>query len=177
MLIGRHELESSMALHMAVQIPLLAILGGVLAQVSRQRYSTLAVFGMRYRTSLLFYALFTFSLWMLPRLLDAALHEPVVAMMKWLSLPLAGMALLLSWRHLPFVLRGLLHIEALAMLLRLGWLYLIAPQRYCVSYGRDDQLLLGYVLLCYGAIYTLLLAGRVMFGGGCLSIVADRRTV
>jgi hypothetical protein len=176
MLALRHELESSMALHMGIQIPLLVVLGGVAGSFLRRRFPQLRVFSQRYRTSLLLVALFTFGLWMLPRLLDAALHEPVYALLKWLSLPVAGIALVLSWRHLPFVLRGVLHIEALAMLLRLGWLYLIAPQRYCVSYVIDDQVILGYLLLSYGALYALLLVIGVMLGGGSLPSVADKHS-
>lgn len=153
-----------MARHMAGQIPLLAIAGGVLAAVLQRRYANLHRFARRYRVSLLLFGLFVSGLWMLPRLLDAALHHGDIALWKWLSLPLAGMALVLCWGHLPFVLRGVLHLEALATLLRLGWLYLIAPQRYCVSYGLDEQQLLGYVLLSYGAVYAVYLAVQLMFG-------------
>ncbi|MFO7602659.1 MAG: hypothetical protein R6X06_02470 [Gammaproteobacteria bacterium] len=171
--LSRHWFESSMALHMAVQIPLLAGLGGLLLHRLCRRYSGLRQWGQRYRSSLLLFALFTLGLWMLPRMLDAALHEPLFALGKWLSLPLAGMALLLSWQHLPFVLRGVLHIEALATVLRLGWLYLIAPQRYCVSYLIDEQQLLGYVLLAYGLVYAVALTGVVMVGRP--PVVSQRR--
>lgn len=171
------ELQVTMALHMAVQIPLLVLLGGLFAQLLQLRYPTLTVAGKRYRSSLLLFVLFTFGLWMLPRMLDAALHHPDVAIMKWLSLPLAGMALVLCWRHLPFVLRGVLHLEALATLLRLGWLYLIAPQRYCVSYALDEQQLLGYVLLVYGGIYSVLLASKLIFGKTSPDTLAGHRPV
>lgn len=177
MLALRHAFESSMALHMGVQIPLLVVLGGLTVDLLRRRYTWLLGFSQRYRTSLLLAALFIIGLWMLPRLLDAALHQPVYALLKWLSLPMAGMALVLSWRYLPFVLRGVLHIEALAMLLRLGWLYLIAPQRYCVSYLLDDQSILGYLLLSYGAVYALLLIAGVMLGGQSLPSMADKHSV
>ncbi len=161
---AQHWMQASMVLHMAVQIPALVVLGGMLSVLLQQQHVRLTHWGKHYRTSLLLFALFTVGLWMLPRLLDNALHDPIVALLKWLSLPLAGMALMLSWRHLPFVLRGVLHLEALATLLRLGWLYLIAPQRYCVSYLLDEQQRLGYVLLGYGAAYAILIAVRVLFG-------------
>lgn len=173
MLVLRDWLTSSMALHMAVQIPMLVILGAFLAQILQQRYSRLKHFGQRYRYSLLLFTLFTFGLWMLPLLLDASLHHTEIAIIKWLVLPLAGMSLVLSWQHLPFVLRGILHLEALATLLRLGWLYLIAPQRYCVSYVLDDQTNLGYVLLGYGIMYGVFLAGKIMFGRHNLPLTTD----
>jgi hypothetical protein len=62
------------------------------------------------------------------------------------------------------ILRAVLHLEAIATLLRLGWLYLLAPQRYCVSYGLDEQQLLAYVLLGYGTAYAAWLGARVMLG-------------
>ncbi|MGD8925345.1 MAG: hypothetical protein PVG20_00760 [Thioalkalispiraceae bacterium] len=176
LLFSSRWLEASMVLHMAVQIPVLAILGALLVNSLQPRFSWLGSLGKKYRTSLLLFALFTFGLWMLPRLLDAALHQTDIAIMKWISLPMAGMALAMCWQHLPFVLRAVLHLEALATLLRLGWLYLIAPQRYCVSYGIDDQQLLGYVLLGYGISYAILITASVMFGGYHLKAGTERHT-
>jgi len=164
MLLTRNWWEAGMATHMAGQIPLLAVLGGMFAVLQRRRYARMEQFSRRYRVSLLLFGLFVLGLWMLPRLLDAALHDAGIALMKWLTLPMAGAALTLCWSHLPFVLRGVLHLELLATLLRLGWLYLIAPQRYCVSYGMDEQQLLGSVLLGYGAIYAVILVWKVMTG-------------
>ncbi len=164
-IISHHWLETSMTSHMAVQLPLLVFVGALFAGLLQTYSPRLVVFGQRYRISLLLYSLFTISLWMLPRLLDAALYQSSIAFLKWLSLPLAGISLVLCWRHLPFVLRGILHLELLATLLRLGWLYLIAPQRYCVSYGINDQQQLGHVLLGYAAVYGLFLASSVLLGG------------
>ena len=164
LIITHHMLEASMATHMAVQIPLLVFGGALCALLLQTHAPRLKRFGQQYRISLILFVLFTLGLWMLPRLLDASLHQTNFAFLKWLSLPLAGMALILCWRHLPFVLRGILHLEALATLLRLGWLYLIAPQRYCVSYGIDNQQQLGHVLLAYATIYGVFLTARVMLG-------------
>jgi hypothetical protein len=161
---SRSYWESGMVMHIAGQIPLLVVLGGVFASLQQRRYPGLITIGQHYRTSLLLFAVFVLGLWMVPRLLDAALHDPLIAFSKWLSLPLAGMALVWCWRHLPAVLRALLHLEALAMLLRLGWLYLLAPQRYCVSYTFDEQEVLGYTLITYGIIYGVLMGMKVMFG-------------
>lgn len=165
----RQRLESSMTSHMGLQIPLLVILGGFFISVLIDFYPRLTKIGKQYRTSLLLFAFFTISIWMLPRMLDASLHESNIAIIKWLSLFLAGITLVLCWKHLPFILRGVLHIELLATLLRLGWLYLIAPQRYCVSYLIDDQKILGYLFLSYGVIYGLWLGFNIMFGKHSLS--------
>jgi len=162
LLFSRPWLEASMVWHMGVQIPLLVLLGALPARSWRTRLNTGDVV-RRYRAALLLLALFSLGLWMLPRLLDAALHQPLVELAKWISLPLGGAALLLCWPHLPVILRGVLHLELIATLLRLGWLYLQAPERYCVSYGISDQQSLGYLLLIYAAAYGTLLAIRLLF--------------
>lgn len=156
--------ESSMSTHMGALIPLLIAWGGAVALLLRRQQPQLAAWARRYRASLFLFAFFTLSLWMLPRLLDASLYALDMALLKWLTLPLAGAALVLCWRHLPWLLRAVLHLEAIATLLRLGWLYLVAPQEYCVSYGLDDQQHLGYVLIAYAAVYGGVLGMRVMFG-------------
>lgn len=156
--------ESSMSMHMGVLIPLLIVWGGVATLLLRRQQPWLMAWGRRYRVSLFLFAFITLSLWMLPRLLDASLYALDMALLKWLTLPLAGAALVMSWQHLPWLLRAVLHLEAIATLLRLGWLYLVAPQEYCVSYGLDDQQHLGYVLIVYAVVYGGTLAQRVMFG-------------
>ena len=151
LLVSRPWLEASMAWHMGVQLPLLVLAGALAARAWQARCKTDSIL-RHYRAALLLLALFTFGLWMLPRLLDAALHQPLVELAKWISLPLGGAALVLCWPHLPIILRGVLHLELIATLLRLGWLYLQAPERYCVSYGIGDQQSLGYLLFIYGAV-------------------------
>ena len=153
-----------MAKHMGLLIPLLIIWGGGVALRLRRHQPGLVEWGRRYRVSLLLFGIFTLLLWMLPRLLDASLYVRDMAVLKWLTLPLAGAALVLSWRHLPWLLRAVLHLEVIATLLRLGWLYLVAPQEYCVSYGIDDQQHLGYLLIAYAAVYGGMLGLRSLFG-------------
>lgn len=161
LLVSRPWLEAGMLWHMGLQLPLLVLLG-VLAVDSVSQSPLIGALTRRYRAALLLLALVTFGLWMLPRLLDAALHQPQVEIAKWLSLPVAGAALRLGWPQLPSVLHGVLHLEFIATLLRLGWLYLQAPERYCVSYGIADQQSLGFLLLVYAGVYGLLLGVRVL---------------
>lgn len=161
LLLTRPWLEAGMAWHMGVQLPLLLLSGVLLARLMHWRQHATAL--RRYRMTLLLFALFTLALWMLPRLLDAALHQPWVELLKFISLPLAGAALWSCWPHLPIVLRGVLHLEWIASLLRLGWLYLQSPERYCVSYDIGDQQSLGYLLLAYATAYGVLLAVRMLF--------------
>lgn len=165
LLLSRTWWESGMTTHMGMLIPLLIILGGRVALPLLRSRPWVAEWGRCYRFSLLLFALFTILLWMLPRLLDASLYQREMAVLKWLTLPVAGMALVLCWRYLPWLLRAVLHLEAIATLLRLGWLYTAAPQEYCVSYGIDDQQRLGDMLIVYALVYGAVLGLRVMFVG------------
>lgn len=163
LLVLRHWLESAMLRHMGILIPALLIWGGCGSLLLLRARPSMMEWGRRYRYSLLWFALFGIIFWMLPRLLDASLYIPTLSVLKWLTLPLVGMALVLCWRHLPWLLRAFLHLEAIATLLRLGWLYMAAPQEYCVSYGINDQQRLGYLLLLYAAAYGSMIGLRVLF--------------
>ena len=79
----------------------------------------------------LLFAAFVLTLWMLPRLLDAAVLDVRFGIAKFIALPAAGAALALSWPRTPPLLRLLVHVEAIATLLRFGWGYLEAPTRLC----------------------------------------------
>src|SRR5690554_5112646 len=70
--------------------------------------------------------------------MDAAIDEPLVALAKFLSVPLLiGVPVALSWPRASFVVRGIVLAEVIAMSLRLGWLSLISPQRLCSNYLLD----------------------------------------
>jgi hypothetical protein len=79
----------------------------------------------------------------------------MVALAKYVSVPLlVGAPLALSWPHMHAIAKGLVWIELLATLLRLGWLYLAAPTRLCNNYSLSDQILLGKLLLIIAATIT-----------------------
>lgn len=152
-------LESRMTTHMLVQIPLLVLggwlLGGHLATRYRARQAACAPL----RWSLLLLAAATLSVWMIPRLLDMAVESAAADAAKVASLVLlGGLPLRLAWLHLGPVARGLVHVEALASLWRIGWLFLSSPARLCTQYGLDDQQRLGSLMLQVGAVYAVWLA-------------------
>lgn len=161
----RAVLEASMSLHMLVEIPLLALAGWWLAQslpaawvaaLARWNHHGITGFSL---------ASLTGMLWMVPRMLDAALDEPWVALAKFASIPLLiGAPLALSWPRAGFVLRGAVLIEAVATAFRLGWLYLVSPKRLCGSYLLEDQQRLGQGLLVFGAVLCALIACKLMWG-------------
>lgn len=159
-------LEAGMAGHVMVQIPLL-VAAGFLA--GRRLEPALEPWLERWNAGGIAGVLlagFTLAFWMIPRWLDAALESPATDAAKHASLALlAGAPLAWSWRRLRPVARGVVKIEFLAMLFRLGWLYLIAPDRLCNNYLLADQVALGRGLLAAGAALGLVWLAPVFFGG------------
>ncbi|MFG6447009.1 hypothetical protein ACG0Z6_01995 [Roseateles sp. BYS180W] len=153
----RELLLARMSTHMGLQIPALVALGWLMrSALPLQRL-------YRWRLGLLLLALGTLTVWMLPRLLDLAVQDRAVDLSKSASLVLlAGLPLGCAWAHLGFVWRAALHLEALATLWRLGWLYLDSPVRLCSNYGWSDQQTLGRGLLMAGVVYATWLAWQAL---------------
>lgn len=168
----RAWLESTMALHMLVQLPLLAVAGfliGVAWQRARRgsaaarALSAVQSFNAAGVTGLLV-ASFAMVLWMLPRLLDLARLDATADALKFLTVALAGLAVAISWPRLPAIARAVVHLEVIATFLRFGWGYLAAEERLCLVYLAGDQRLTGELLLWIGAAYAAAIAWQPMFG-------------
>ncbi len=161
----RHALESAMTLQMLVQIPLLVLAGWWLAQGIPDWFARhLAAWNHRGISGLLLASL-AGMVWMLPLAMDAAIDDPRVTLAKFLSVPLLiGAPIALSWPRAGFVVRGVVLLELIATMLRLGWLYLISPVRLCSNYLLDDQQRLGKILLVAGFAILLLLVWKLMWG-------------
>ena len=154
-------LEASLTGHVIIEIPLLVLVGVILGNQLKPRLS-----GVLHIIDIpcILLTCFTLAFWMIPRWLDASLNDPVIANMKYLSLPLlAGIPLALSWRNLHFIARGLVKIEFLAMLFRLGWVYLISPDRLCNNYLLSEQQQLGYVFIFLGFVLGIIWLIQVFF--------------
>lgn len=146
-------LEASLPGHVLVEIPLLIIIGITAGNLIKPRLS--GVLNMISIPAILL-ACFTLAFWMIPRWLDASLGSEFTAYMKYLSLPLlVGIPLALSWQVLHPIARGVVKIEFLAMLFRLGWIYLVSPDRLCNNYLLGEQQNLGYMLILLGFAFGL----------------------
>lgn len=154
-----------MTLQMLVQIPLLTLAGWLLAGVAPVSLrSTVAAWNHRGISGLVLVSLVSL-VWVLPRMMDASLDDPLVTLAKFLSVPLLmGAPLSLSWARMGFVVRGVFLSEVVASCFRMGWLYLISPMRLCSNYLLDDQQRLGEYLLVIGAIIVLVLVWKLMWG-------------
>jgi hypothetical protein len=169
---SRAWLESSMALHMLVQLPLLAAIGwcaGAAWRAARPTGLAGRALGLAQSCNAggatgLVAASFVMVLWMLPRLLDLARLDPAIDAIKFLSVPAAGLAAALSWPRLPAIAKAVVHLEVIATLLRFGWGYLAAEARLCLAYLVEDQARTGELLIWLGAAYAVAVAWRPMFG-------------
>jgi hypothetical protein len=91
--------------------------------------------------------------------------EPLVAVAKYLSVPLlVGLPFALGWPRMGFIVKGVFLVELIATFFRLGWLYLIWPERLCNTYLLEDQQRLGQYMLLIGAALFLGVAGKLLWG-------------
>jgi len=169
---SRQWLESSMALHMLVQMPLLALTGFAMGRVwlraqadsgSARILTHLQSFNVGGATGLIA-ASFVMVLWMLPRCLDLARLDIAADALKFISIPAAGLAIAVSWPRLPVIARAVVHLEVIATLFRFGWGYLATDQRLCLAYLADDQQRTGELLIWLGLAYAIAVVWRPMFG-------------
>lgn len=161
----QRALESSMALQMLVQVPLLIGTGYLLRNSVPAPVAAVVERWNRHGVTGLVLTTLAGALWMLPRSLDAAVSESWVAAAKFITVPLLiGLPLGLSWPHMGFVIRGVLLLELIATFFRLGWLYMVSPMRLCNNYLLDDQQRTGEYMLVIGAIILAGVFGKLLWG-------------
>ncbi|MBV28896.1 MAG: hypothetical protein QGG19_16290 [Alphaproteobacteria bacterium] len=146
----RQTLEADPVTHVLVQLPLLAISGGLF--VSGLFVSTLGAGDLHptepLANALSLVAVVGILFWMLPRYIDAALVDPVVEIAKFVSIPVVvGGSFAFGWAKSHPFLRGFLKANAISMLGVLAFLYIHAPVRICNSYLVTDQERLGFAFL------------------------------
>lgn len=162
---ARRGLASSMLLQMLVQIPLLAAVGWLMRGLVPRDIAETWSWNWNGVTGLVL-ATLAAAVWMLPRSLDSAAGDPLVDAAKFITVPLLiGLPLSVSWPRMGFVLRGYLLSELIGMCFRLGWLYVVSPDRLCNRYLIDDQQRTGWYLIIAGFAILLWICARVLFGG------------
>lgn len=152
----RTWLEGSMAGHMLVQIPLLAVAGVLGAFALPPRLRRLLGAYNAYGLPFTLLACLVSTYWMLPRALDAALTQPLMEVAKFVSLPLlVGLPLALSWRPLGAIGQGFVAANFISMVSVVGWLYIVAPVRVCNNYLVDQQTVTGWLLVAVSGLLFL----------------------
>lgn len=153
-LLLRAPLEGSMALHMAVQLPLI-LTGGALAArrasgTARQPADGSARGPARWDAhglAGLVWLLLASGYWMVPRALEQALTLPPAEFGKFASLFLAGYLLPGALARAAPVIQLFFLGNFCAMMAIAGMLYQDMPQRLCNAYTLDDQVLTGVGLV------------------------------
>ena len=143
-----HLTESIMAIHMHVQMPLLAAAGMLMTPLLQKKFPR---FFEKYNASgfpgiLLF--LVVFSYWLIPRAMDDALVMNAVEVFKFISWPfLIGVPLRDSWSKLSLTSKNVT-LSILAILyIGMAILYIFSPDQLCNNYLIVDQRTLGWSYL------------------------------
>jgi hypothetical protein len=161
----KHALEASMTMQMLVQIPSLIVVGLFLSRAVPARIDAVLAGWDHHGITGLVLATLAAALWMLPRMLDASIAQPSIAAAKYLSVPLlVGLPFALSWPRMGFIVRGVFLIELIATFFRMGWLYMIWPDRLCNNYLLGDQQRLGKYMVLIGALLLLWIACKLLWG-------------
>ncbi|HYG45142.1 MAG TPA: hypothetical protein VEA17_19655 [Bordetella sp.] len=150
-----------MALHMLLQLPVLVLIGGLLAgQLTPTWQARAAGWNAHGITGLAFVAAAA-ALGMVPRLLDLALVDMRVEIVKYAAFVLCGAALRLSWRHADVVVQLFFLGNVLPMMAIAGTLYIDTPRRLCNAYRLDEQLWVGHALVWLAAILGAIWLARM----------------
>lgn len=147
----RHGLEATMTRHMLVQYPLLMLAGWLLAAALPGRWLARLNLWNAHGISGLFAAALMLAILMIPRVLDLALVDTRIEILKYLALLACGGAVRLSWRPAGLLMQGFFLGNVLPMMAVVGNLYESAPMRVCNAYLLDDQARLGQILVWISA--------------------------
>jgi hypothetical protein len=160
----RRLLELSLVSHIVVQMPTLVFCGWIIA---RRFALILEPIGKNWNAggiTGLIVALDIFAFWMLPRSVDGTVQTTAYEVAKFLTLPIAGAFLALSWSRLHRLAVGVLKANVVSMLLVLAWIYSASPVRLCNSYLRSDQDILGYTMALIAVVLSAIWGAGVMAG-------------
>lgn len=143
-----HFMESVMALHMHMQMPMLVIAGLLMARFFQIRFPQ---FFEKWNQNgipgiLLFIIIIVY--WMMPRTMDEALTETSVEIFKFISLPfLAGVPLRDSWKKISERIKNSIIILFTVLFILMGWLYIYSPVQLCNNYLMIEQITLGWAFI------------------------------
>jgi hypothetical protein len=143
---------SRMSWHMNVQLPLLVLCGAGLVAPWHTRLGRACVRVNQQGLSGWLLGSGCWAVWMVPRALDAAVADPLVDHLKFISLLFAGVVLRLSWRAANPVVQGFFVGNNVWMAVAVGLLIVQSPQRLCNAYLEGDQRLAGQALALWAAL-------------------------
>ena len=160
----RGLLEQRMATQMLLQIPLLLGLGVRMSAYNAGVTSTPSRWNVQGAAGLLLSSA-TVATWMVPRMLDAAVEDWRIDLLKACMLIAAGWVARRSWRDATMIVQIFALGMAAWMTATVGMLLLNASNRLCVSYGFGDQQVTGYTLIGLTLVGVVAALVRVGVGG------------
>jgi hypothetical protein len=152
-------MESVMIIHMHMQMPMLVIIGIIMASFFQVRFPKFFEKWNENGVPGIVLFIIIMSYWMLPRTMDEALTNLNVEIFKFISLPfLAGIPLMDSWKKLSSTAKNAVIIFFTVVFIGIGWLYINAPNPLCNNYLVIDQIILGwgFLITAIGLIIYLL---------------------
>jgi hypothetical protein len=165
---SRHWLEATLAGHVLVQMPLLALSGWLIGAALAPRLDRVMERWNRFGLAGFTLAIFTILFWMVPRSIDSAVAYPGYETFKFVSMPCAGAALALSFPRTHPLLAGALKANLVSMTAVLAWVYTVAPVRLCNSYLSSDQKILGTGMAVLAGVLAIHWGGGLLFGGNAV---------
>lgn len=150
-------LESSMITHMLILYPVIIYLGFYFGCVLLKHYPNVTNSWNKSGIAGVLIASFALIFWMIPRWIDASLNHLLIDVLKYGSLFLfVGVSLGISWKKLGPIAKAVIKIEFITMLYRLGWIYMISPDRLCNNYFLSEQKILGEALIVLAILCSIL---------------------
>ena len=155
-----------MSRHMLLQFPLLLLAGFALAGNQPAPWARRLSRWNAHGISGLFAVALLLAVLMIPRVLDLALVDIRIELVKWLALLIGGGALRLSWRPAGVLVQGFFLGNVLPMTAVVGYLFENSPVRLCNAYLLDDQKSLGqrlvWIALVIGGLWFTALVRAIM---------------
>jgi len=154
---ARQLIEARMSWHMLAELPLLLAAGWAAQQLASdspwwQHAGAWARQLDWHGWSTATYCALVSIVWMVPSALDMALIDGRIALLKLLSLWLAGWLLAGGVARMPAEVLMFLAGNLSWMMATAGLLYVEAPTQLCVNYGQDDQVHTGYGLVAWALV-------------------------
>ncbi len=156
----RNWLERDMVLHMLVQLPLIVAGGMLCADATLRRVFKCADWNRLGLTGFI-WATMVVVIWMLPKSIDDAIAQPIIEVMKFLSLGIAGFLLRDALARAPLPLEGFFLGNSVWMTATVGLLYQNSEQRLCNAYGLDSQVATGRGLVIFSLMIALVWGWRI----------------
>lgn len=172
-LLGNDWLVADPVRHVLLQLPLLALVGWLAFPATAGQDWRWADGGF---TPLLM-ALFGVAYWMLPRVIDASVNEPAMALVKFTSLPAIGAAVALGWRRAHPLLRGFAKAQTISMAGFMAFLFTHSPVRLCNNYLIADQWRLGESFLWLAITLAMVWSAPLFTGHTAKHLTASSKRI